>query len=85
MSKKKATTYNKSKRTTLTATALKAKKDNLQKQFDDLKKRAKHEEQIRDQANTNLSQILSKMAGLQASWKTLEELEEESGLSAKKK
>lgn len=80
MSKKSTAEYNKNTMKTLDAKALKAKKDNLQAEFEKEKKRALSYEDLIKKANEKRDEALDKMTQLQGAYKAIEELERQIGV-----
>lgn len=80
MSKKSTVSYNKDTMKTLDAKALKAKKDNLQAEFEKEKRQALAYEDIIAKANEKRSKCLDRMTQLQGAYKAVEELERQIGV-----
>lgn len=80
MSKKSTALYNKDTMKTLDARALKAKKDNLQAEFEKAKKTALSYEELIAKANEKRTACLEKMSQLQGAYKAIEELERQIGV-----
>lgn len=80
MSKKSTGEYNKGTMKTLDAKALKAKKDNLQAEFEKEKKLALQCEQFIAKANKKREGHLEKMSQLQGAYKAIEDLEKSIGV-----
>lgn len=80
MSKKSTAEYNKATMKTLDAKALKAKKDNLQAEFEREKKAAVQCEQIIEKVGKKREGHLEKMSQLQGAYKAIEDLEKQIGV-----
>lgn len=80
MSKKSTPEYNKGTMKTLDAKALKAKKDNLQADFEKEKKNALQCEAVIANANKKREGHLEKMSQLQGAYKAIEDLEKSIGV-----
>jgi hypothetical protein len=80
MSKKSTPEYNKGTMKTLDAKALKAKKDNLQAEFESEKRQALACEDLVAKATKKREGHLEKMSQLQGAYKAIEDLEKSIGV-----